>query len=278
MRTTIESFRRIGRAVCGLSLLCLAGAAFAAGPPQQRQHEIRLLGRSWTPAAGVTLENERALAAQAQAARGRGQTRIHALVQLHDVPDESRRNDLGRAGLELGAYVPGNAWIASIPVERAAVVARRPEVRWIEPWTASRKLHPRLAAGEIAPWAVDPAQPGWTSVMVLLHEDVDLGRGAALAQLAGGEAGDPVEGLHGLPMWLPAAGLALLAAEEEVLWIEQSPPPLSAANNGVRSQMKIDSVNGRPTTWTARASGCSSLMKAPSGAATSRSLPRAAAG
>ncbi|MEA2564289.1 MAG: hypothetical protein QOH06_5793 [Acidobacteriota bacterium] len=246
MRTKKEISRRIGRVVCGLALACLttlASTAFAAGSPR---HEIHLLGRSWTPAAGVPQETDRALAAQAQAAREKGQTRIHALVQLHEIPDESQRNELSRDGIELGAYVPGTAWIAAIPVGRAAAVGRLPGVRSIEPWTASHKLHPRLAAGEFPSWSLDPGQPGWIAVMVLLHGDVDLGRGPALAELAGGSAGAPVEGLHGIPMWIPAASLATLAAEEEVLWIEQGPPPLSETNEGIRTQMKVNAVNSSP--------------------------------
>ena len=249
METTSDFLRRIGRAVCALSLVLLttpANIAFAVGPQQKPQHEIRLLGKSWTPAAGVSQETERALAAQAKAAREKGQVRIHALVQLHDVPDESRRNELSRDGLELGAYATGNAWITAIPVDRATAAARRPEVRSIQPWTADRKLHPRLAEGRIASWARDPEQPGWIAVMVLLHADVDLGRGPALAERAGGSAGKPVQGLHGMAMRVPAANLAALAAEEEVLWIEQVPPPLSATNDGVRDQMKANIVSGSP--------------------------------
>lgn len=218
-------------------ILGLIFLASLAGAQQDSRYEIRLLGRSWTPAAGVPREMDRAFSAQAAQARTAGQERIHALVQLHEVPDDSQRNELARQGLELGAYVPGNAWIATIPADRAAAVARRSEVRWMEPWTAGHKLHPRLAAGK---------PPEQIAVMVLLHEDVDLGRGAALAERAGGSAGRPVDGLHGIPMWIPGAGLATLAAEEEVLWIEEAAPPLSAANNGIRSQMRVDAVNGSP--------------------------------
>ncbi|MES1211012.1 MAG: hypothetical protein ABUL63_01630, partial [Acidobacteriota bacterium] len=244
MRRKNETFRRIGRTLCGLSLVFLAGSAFAAGTSEQGKYEIRLLGRSWTPA--VTKGADRALAAQAEAARQSGQTHIHALVQLHDIPEESQRNDLWRAGLDLGGSVPGKAWIATIPVDQAAAVTRRPEVRWIEPWTADHKLHPGLAAGRISSWARDREQPGWIVVMVLLHKEVDLGRGAALAERSGGLAGKVVEGLHGMLMRLPAARLADLAAEEEVLWIEPGPPPLSATNDGIRSQMKVDTVNASP--------------------------------
>ena len=124
MRRNNGVFRQIGRALCGLTLAFAAGGAFAAGS-QQGQYEIRLLGRTWTPAAGVTKGADRALAAQAQAAVRSGRASIHALVQLRGIPDESQRNDLLRGGLDLGSYVPGNAWIATIPVSRAAAVARR---------------------------------------------------------------------------------------------------------------------------------------------------------
>ena len=212
-----------------LGLIFLAGVA---GAQQDSRYEIRLLGRSWTPAAGVPQEMDRALAAQAA-----GRERIHALVQLYGIPDDSQRAELARQGIELGPHVPGNAWIATISADRAAAAARRPEVRWMAPWTAADKLHPRLAAGEL---------PEWIAVMVQLHEDVDLGRGAALAERAGGQAGRAVETLHGTPMWIPRSGLAALAAEEEVLWIEEIPPPLSATDNGVRTQMKVNTVNSSP--------------------------------
>ena len=249
-----------------LGLIFLANLAKAQ---QDSRYEIRLLGRSWTPAAGVPQEMDRAFSAQAAQARTAGQERIHALVQLHEVPDDSQRNELERQGLELGAYVPGNAWIATIPADRAAA-GRRPEVRWMEPWTAGHKLHPRLAVGK---------PPKWIGVMVLLHEDVDLGRGAALAERAGGSAGRPVEGLHGMPMWIPAAGLAALAAEEEVLWIEEAPPPLSATNDGIRSQMKVNAVNGSP--YDLDGEGVRLFVfddGLPCGAPTSRSSPGPAAG
>ncbi|HET9226229.1 MAG TPA: hypothetical protein VFR31_06155, partial [Thermoanaerobaculia bacterium] len=137
-------------------ILGLIFLASLAGAQQDSRYEIRLLGRSWTPAAGVPQEMDRAFAAHAA-----GQERIHALVQLHDVPDDSQRNELARQGLELGAYVPGNAWIATIPADRAAAIARRPEVRWMEPWSAGYKLHPRLSSGKL---------PKQIAVMVLLHE------------------------------------------------------------------------------------------------------------
>ncbi len=241
MRTEIS--KRMRRAGCWLALAGLAStAAFGAAP----RHEVRLLGSAFTPADGVSADAVRELSGRADVVRQRGQATVHALVQLHRLPDDSERADLSRSGLDLGAFIPGNAFIAAIPADRVEAAAGRPEVRWIEPWTAARKLHPRLHAGKIGSWARDPERPEWVMTMVLLHHDVDLSRGERLAEAVGGVAMDPVEGIHGLTIWLPESKLAALADEEEVLWIEEGPLPLSASNDGIRSQMKANSVTASP--------------------------------
>ncbi|HKI01015.1 MAG TPA: S8 family serine peptidase [Thermoanaerobaculia bacterium] len=240
MRTAIEDHLR--RAGCWLALACLASAtAFAA-----ERYDVRLLGSTWTPPAGVSQIEVRSLTARADALRGKGQDTVHALVQLYRVPDESEREDLSRSGLDLGAYVPANSFIAAIPIDRIDAATRRPEVRWIEPWTADRKVHPRLRAGQVAPWARDPKRPEWVMTMVLLHADADLSRGAALAEAVGGVAMEPIEAIHGLTIWVPERNLAALAGEEEVLWIEEGPAPLTPTNDGIRSQMKVDPVLSSP--------------------------------
>ncbi|MFL6194817.1 MAG: S8 family serine peptidase, partial [Thermoanaerobaculia bacterium] len=234
---------RFRRAACGLALILLAApAALRAADPC----EIRLIQQSWTPRAGVTTAAEKTLADHAAVARQHGRATVHALVQLYDIPDESQRAGLSRSGLELGQPLPGRAWIAALPVGQATALSHLPEVRWIEPWTAARKLHPRLRAGDVGPWARNPERPGMTMTMVLLHKDVDLAVGRELAERVGGVAMDPVVGIHGLTIWVPAERLADLAAEEEVLWIEEGPAPLSETNDGAQAQMNATPVMTSP--------------------------------
>lgn len=225
---------RMGRAVCALALAFLTRSMVLAAPP----YEIRLIGRTWTPTAGVLSTAASALQAQAAAS---GQATVHALVQLYGVPSDSLKAELG-----LGAFIPGNAWIAAIPVSQITTVVQRPEIRWIEPWTGSLKIHPNLAAGDVPAWARNPERPGWIMTMTLLHHDVDLTRGAALAEKVGGAALEPIEGLHGLTVWIPSDKLQDLAAEEEVLWIEEGPPPLTPTNDGIRSQTRASAVTSSP--------------------------------
>jgi Subtilase family len=233
-----------------LSVLCLAGllgtgAAFADGDP----YEVQLVGGSFTPAPGVRAAAVAALAERAVLARAAGGGSVHALVQLHEIPGEAERDELARQGLELGAYVPGRAFVAAIAVERVAAVAALPELRWLAAWGPEQKLHPRLVGGgvgKVAPWARDKEEPGWLKVFVLLHADVDLLRLDRLAQGVGARVLSTVQGLNGGALWLPEPALARLAAEEEVLWIEEAPAPLTPTNDGARGSLRSDPLLAAP--------------------------------
>lgn len=230
--------------ILAAGLALAAGAIPAAGV--EPDHEIRLLSQRFTPPAGVPETARQAIARRAEELRARGKERLHLLVQLHELPSPAGRQELARQGLDLGAYVPGSAFIAAVPVGRAVAAVARPEVRWATLWDAGHKLHPRVAAGDWAPWTRNPARPEMIAAMLLLHHDVPLEAGPALAAKVGGVAMPAVEGLHGLTVWLPQSRVTELAAEEEVLWIEEAPPPLSPTNDGVRSGLRATGLADPP--------------------------------
>jgi len=207
-------------------------------------HTIELLEGTLTPPPSMGSADRRLLTRQAAqlATAGRGQ--LHVLVQFHELPDATSKNELWRRDLDLGSYVSGQAWMASLPVEALDRVLALPEVRWMMPWTAEHKLHPRVKAGEWAPWTLDPDRPGWVMIFVQLHHDVNLETGTGLVEGVGGVAMPPVEGLHGLTAWVSEEGIRRLAREEDVLWIEEGPPPLSPTNDGTRANMRVDAVHG----------------------------------
>jgi hypothetical protein len=219
-------------------LALLAGTAASAAPSP---YEIELLGGSITPEPGVRPEGIRRLAQAAAANPGQ---KVHVLLQLHQIPADFQ--DLNRAGVDFGPYATGRAWIASLPAAAVEAISRRPDVRALLPWDASRKVHPRVAARDWASWALDETRPGWVMLFVQLHHDVAIEAGYELANAVGGAAMPPIEGLHGLTIWAPEEKVQELAASEDVLWVQEGPAPLTTTNDGVRANMRVNDVNNAP--------------------------------
>ncbi len=223
-----------------VSLLCaLAAAPMTAA--DSSKYEIALLGQKIDPPAGVDramLENTFSRAA--------GDEKVHFLVQLYRAPDEARRNDLARRGIELGGYVDGHAFMAAVPKERIRSMAEASELRWAMPWTAERKLHPRVEKGQFGEWTRDRDRPDWVMLFVVLHHDVALERIDDIAGMAGGVAMPPVESMHGATVWVPQSRIGELAESEEVLWVEEGPMPLEPNNDLVRAATNADAVLAAP--------------------------------
>src|SRR5687768_2543052 len=84
----------------------------AAVAPDSR-YRIELIGEAFTPPPRMPAGVLASLQAQAASAVSGGRSRLHVLVQLHEIPDVSERADLAVTGLDLGPYASGQAWVAS---------------------------------------------------------------------------------------------------------------------------------------------------------------------
>ena len=216
-----------------------------SGQAPEKPYEVYLLAGTLQPEAGLNAIDRQLLAGQSEAARASGQGKIHALVQLTYIPDQQQEQALRSLGIELLEYIPNYTWVAAIPAENPAGVLDAPLVRWLGSWSAADKLHPYIREAAWNSYAIHPTEDK-VMVMVLLHRDVPLERGAALAETHGGVALPSIAGVHGLTMWLPKTSLLGLAAEEEVAWIEEGEAPLSPNNDGARSDMHVDALYSAP--------------------------------
>ena len=226
-------------------LLCALAALPAVAQREDPRYELQLLDGKWTPP-GLTEAARQDLGRRGAELAARGQETVHVLVQLRETPSDAEKAALWRDGLDLGAYVPGSAWIAAVPAARLASVAARSDVRWLTLWDESRKVHPNVVQGDWAPWARDPERPGWVMIALLLHHDTLLEDAYKLVDAVGGVAMPPLDGLHGATAWVPEEKVAELAGFEQVLWIQEGPPPLTPTNDGVRATMRVDPVHVAP--------------------------------
>jgi predicted outer membrane repeat protein len=179
----------------------------------------------------------------AQLARADG-GRVHILVQLDFIPREAAKAAYEQSGLKLLAYVPDYAWIASVPASDPASILDRPGVTWAGALTIDDKLDPMITSGEWGSWNLAP--DGTVAVSVIMHQDESIDTGRAIVEKHGGKIVGEVIGIRLLMVELPQANVRALAAEDAIQWIEAAEPPLREANDGIRTQIGVNTVQAAP--------------------------------
>lgn len=209
----------------------------AQEPNDQEAPPIQLINGTFVPEPGLDPALQSPVLAQAGG-------RTHVLLQMDHIPSLEERATLAAQGVELQVYVPQQAWITSVSAAEVTTVAALPGMRWVGEWGTSDKLSPRLRAGDFPEWTVH--QSGRVQVMVLLHTDVSLAEGEALAIAHDGIVAGDIDTPRALTVWIMADNLPGLAAEEGVLWIEEGPPPLTPTNDDARRALGVDVLHTAP--------------------------------
>ena len=71
-----------------------------SGAPPVRPYEVQLLAGSLKPEAGISAIDRNLLESQITTAKARGGGKIHALIQLYEIPDEEQVKALRAMGIE----------------------------------------------------------------------------------------------------------------------------------------------------------------------------------
>lgn len=232
--------RRLARFVACVFLLLAAtpGGTLAQGPLPPPGSEpgrpVHLRSRQFVPAPGLEVALERQLRVTAR-------PRVHALVQLHGPLTPSVAGALRRARVELLAYIPEDAWLASIPADAGAL---RPllgaGVRALLRIRPDDRLSPYVRDGEIGPWATHA--DGTYDLVATAFADAGPTAAAAAAERAGAE----VIGIHApgkVIVRASRAAIGILAQEDDIQWVDQVPPPPQEYNDGVRALAQVDAVH-----------------------------------
>lgn len=164
----------------------------------------------------------------------------HAVVQFSAPLTQTQRRELAAAGVELEAYVGGNAYFAYLPApvnrDRLAQIASLTAGLSVQ---TDWKLHPKLIAGEIAPWSIvenkDEQNPT-VGAYILFHPDTPAAtQGALLVRKIGGTVRSTLESINALVIEAPYKNLKTLAAEDGVQWVEPPLPQFAPVNDSNRA-------------------------------------------
>lgn len=199
-------------------------------------HTIQLQSRSFVPGAPdlpalLQLENT-------------GRDRVHLLLQLDFIPREMAKAEFAARGVNLLAYVPDYAWIASVPATNPAAVLQLPGVTWAGVLTLADKVAPAIRDNLWGSYNLAPN--GTAAIYVALHPDISLDEGRAAVAAHGGRITGEVIGINLLVVEIARDQIDALAAEDVVQWIEPAAPPLTELNDGSRQQIGVDVVNAAP--------------------------------
>ena len=166
------------------------------------------------------------------------QQRVHAIVQLLQVPDAQTRTALAEAGIVLGQPLTGHAYLAMLrrPVRTAAPALKA--IRWVGPLTLDDKIAPELKQPGRAPWARRVA--GRVELVVKLFPDGNLATATQWAKNLGGDLLGEAPAVSLFTVSLPDGRERDLASLDDVRYIEPMPAPGEPESDRARGHVHAD--------------------------------------
>jgi hypothetical protein len=201
---------------------------------------IRLKTRAFVPEPGINIDDI------AEQRDGEPDDLVHFLVQFETLPDEGARKQLLGDGIALGAYVTGNAYVATTRVGDLENLIGVSGLRWAGPLEPQDKVSPELGAGQIGRWA--QTEDGRVVLTVQPHADVDLEVIVDLVQSLGGEiaAAAPDAPSVTAIFELTPELLDQLAGDDSVQYVDVAPPALGETNDGARPAANVTPLLAAP--------------------------------
>lgn len=174
-----------------------------------------------------------------------------ALIQLTGPMTPQRRAQLAAAGVDVGAYMPSNAFIVQLPAgfQSRTKLANLSYVRWVGPFEKAWKLDPEIGTRTYSSAERTAlAQSGRVKLTVALFDNENLQAAAArIGALPNVTITDQQQnGEHPLiELTMPAAAYPQLADLDSVQWVEDA-PELTLRNNSNAWILQSNVSNSTP--------------------------------
>ncbi len=170
--------------------------------------------------------------------------RVHLLIQLQEHLQKGERVRFEANGIRLLHYFPDRAYMASIPVGMDINRLRALGVRWAGSLPTDSKVHPRIRRGVFGDWSHYKSDRRVFAVTIM--KDVELNRARSFLAEQGFEVGDELRSTHVLFVAVRLEQIEQLAAYDFILFIAETPPPLTPTNDIARQRVYADECQALP--------------------------------
>ena len=164
----------------------------------------------------------------------------HIYISFDGKQDKTVKSVLENMGVKYISRIRNDVWIVRILNTITDKEIEGIPLKWVSPIPTTDKLHARLQNGITDSWATD--ELGNTNVYVLFHDDITPSEAEAVIF----ESAVPVLyhfiSINAIRTVVSQDELTAIAARDEVLWIEPTPPKFIDYNDGVREATYANSA------------------------------------
>jgi hypothetical protein len=228
------------------TVACLAPMSSAAGQ-KAGANEVR-----WQNNAVTRFEQMSPAAMRATLnAELKGEAQRRMVVQLDSIPTPEQRANLAAKGVNLGSFVGGTSFFATVSDVAAAPGGGVESLRALQPIPFEAKIQKDLLQERVYDWMVidngvqegklvdaDRARDPIVAINVLFHRDVDMAGEARFAvESVGAKVIESIDGASLMVVQIPNSRVKALASLDQVQWTEAPLPQFTEtnANSGART-------------------------------------------
>ncbi|MDF1545556.1 MAG: S8 family serine peptidase [bacterium] len=173
----------------------------------------------------------------------------HVMIQFDGPLDETDKENLAAAGIEVLDYIPNYVFTARLhnSIDRDLIVDHN--IRWFGQIPSTDKLSPMITDLGIGQWA--RREGDRVQFSVVLHKDESLTEWADYFQT---EYDAEIIGLapvvNAIDLVMPEPAMYSMIELDAVLWLQQAPPPPMEDNNSCRENTGAEIVQAAPYSLT----------------------------
>ena len=167
--------------------------------------------------------------------------KYYVTIQFKNLPDQSVKNQLKAAGIELIDYIPNYAYTASVPANFDISTLKSAGLRSILQFSDQQKTLTSLFKGIVPAHAVK--QAGYVDVSVISYEKISVAKIAASLNSLGATIIEDNQIFRTFVLRVPQSAVKALAALAFVQWVEPIEPPNAIENLPGRTLHRVNILN-----------------------------------